>query len=203
MPAGGYQQPRKPAAVSGPGSSSRRTDGRLQTIREPDIDNPGLQYGDRKNLSEAQRIAGIGNRPSQTSGPTRRSTGSPAIGGKTLPPWLTAGESAFPAEPGTAGLDMGPGPGAEALMAGVPAPDEREDILQAMVAKYNSPQAKALLQKIRQERHELAQSDAAAPAAGTLNDPLAEPTAAPEPEPSLPPEEEGPPLPESDVPTLS
>jgi hypothetical protein len=200
MPAGGYQRPRKPAAASGPGSSSRRTDGRVQPIREPDIDDPGLEYGDRKNLGDAQRIAGIANRPSQAT-PTRRPTGSVASAGKRLPDFLFNGESAFPNEPGSAGLDMGPGPGADSLVASQPAPDEREEILQAMVAKWNSPQAKAMLLDLRNQRNSLTEAQASAPApAGALQDPFADPNLAPETEPQIAPEDAPPPLPMNDVP---
>lgn len=199
MPAGGYQKPTKPAGASGPGSSSRRTDGRVQPISEADMDSPDLQYGDRQNLGVAQKIARIANRPSES--PTRRPTGRPPVAGKRLPDFLFSGESAFPNEPGSTGLPTGPGAGPDSLMASQPAPDEREEILQALVAKYNSPQARAMLNDFRQQRNSLSETEAAAPPAGALTDPFADPNLAPTAEPELPPENEGPPLPPSDITT--
>lgn len=163
------------------------------------MDSPDLQYGDRKNLADAQRIAKIANRPSE-AGAQRRPGGSPGVTGKKLPPWLTGGDSMFPTEPGTAGMDMGPGPGAESLMASQPAPDEREEILLGLVQLYGSPQASALLNEMRESRATAAQVSAETPVEGSLGDPLAEPSLAPPSgEGDVPPEEEVP-LPTSDIP---
>lgn len=201
MPRGGYQKPTKPAGASAPGAGSRRTDGGVQPIREADMDSPDLQYGDRQNLNDAQRIARVANRPSER-GAMRRPGGSPGVTGKKLPPWLTSGESMFPQEPGSAGLDMGAGPGSEILDAGQPAPDEREEILQGLVSLYGSPQAAALLNEMRNSRATFQQVQAEQPSAqGVLTDPLAEPTELPPSgEGDVPPEEEMP-FPESDMPT--
>ena len=201
MPRGGYQKPTQPAGASAPGAGSRRTDGGVQPIREADMDSPDLQYGDRQNLNQAQRIARVANRPSE-GGPARRPGGSPGVTGKKLPPWLTSGESMFPQEPGSAGLDMGAGPGSEALMASQPAPDEREEILQGLVSLYGSPQARAMLNEMRNTRATAMQAETElADTQGALADPLAEPTELPPAgEGDVPPEEEIP-FPESDMPT--
>lgn len=166
MPRGGYQKPSKPAGASAPGKGSRRTDGRVQPIREPDIDDPSLEYGDRQNLTDAQRIAGIANKPSQGQ---RRPTGSPPVSRqRKLPPWLFAGESAFPQEPGSAGLAMGPGPGPEALVAQGPAPDLRVTILTYFRDMYGNQDAAEMLEDYYAEQSQ----KTAAPAVGALEEPL-------------------------------
>ena len=162
------------------------------------MDSPDLQYGDRKNITDAQRIARIANRPSESGGGERRPTGAPAVAGKRIPPWLVQGESMFPNEPGTAGLDMGAGPGHEVLNAAQPPPDEREDILEALSSLYNGPQAAAMLHELREKRASLAAADTSGVAPGALQDPF-DPNLSAQPEPELPPTEEGPPLPEGDM----
>lgn len=151
MPRGGYQKPGKPAAVSGVGKNSKRTDGGVQPVREPDIDTMGLEYGDRKMVSDAQRIAPL---PKPGSGAGRLPTGAPPQGGAAagLPPWLIDSPSARPDEPVTAGLAMGPGPGPEILDAAQPAPDLREQVLEGLWLTFGNEHARQLLQELRQER---------------------------------------------------
>jgi hypothetical protein len=48
MPGGGYRKPDKPAAVTGPGKFSNRTDG--QPTAAPVIDTQGQRFGDRQML---------------------------------------------------------------------------------------------------------------------------------------------------------
>lgn len=167
MPRGGYQKPGKPAAVSGVGKNSKRTDGGVQPVREPDIDTMGLEYGDRKMVSDAQRIAPL---PKPGSGAGRLPTGAPPQGGAAagLPPWLIDSPSNRPDEPVTAGLGMGPGPGPEILDAAAPAPDVREQTLEALWVTFNNPQARDLLMQLRQEK-----------AAATAGPGMAPPTEAP------------------------
>lgn len=93
MPAGGYQAPRKPAPVSGPGSLSERTDsGAGQPVR--DLPNPG--YGEQKEFQEIQKQARMSK--AQSAPPITR---------------LDA-PSERPDEPITEGNPMGPGRGPEA-----------------------------------------------------------------------------------------
>ena len=54
---GGYRQPSKPAAVSGPGSLSQRTDGGAGNSKQPIRRIPGVAYGEQKGLSEQQAAA--------------------------------------------------------------------------------------------------------------------------------------------------
>lgn len=147
MPRGGYQKPSKPAPASGPGKFSKRTDGGVQPISEPDIDTAGLEYGDRGRLTEAQRIAHAAAGQGAQAGPTR-STGQVSRGAK-LPSFLFEGDSRSPMQPGTAGLSSGPGPGPEALAASEPAPDIREQVLEYLVENFSNPEAQAMLADIR------------------------------------------------------
>jgi hypothetical protein len=160
MPRGGNQPPRKPAAVSGPGKLSRRTDGKPQPIREPDIDTPGLEYGDRQRLTDAQRIARAAG--GQGNAPVQRMQGEASVPGK-LPPWLMGMPSARPGEPTTAGLDMGAGPGSEVLQAAEAPPDIREVVLDYLARTYGNEDARALLQQFRNERAASVNAPAAPP----------------------------------------
>lgn len=187
MPRGGYQSPANPAPVSGPGKFSKRTDGGAQPIKEPSIDDPTLEYGDRGRLTDAQRIAhaAAGQGASVTG---RRPTGSVGSGTK-LPPWLFQGDSERPGEPGSAGLGMGPGPGPEALQAAQPADDVREQVLEYLAQNFGSPGAVKMLTEIRNEKA-AATGPGAAPAvaASTLVQPFtdeAEKPGTPEESPDL------------------
>lgn len=86
---GGYRKPTSPAAASGPGALSRRTDG-----RQPTMDLPDAKYGENAAYRAAQSAA-----PMSSSGPDLSSVvpfGAP---------------SQRPDEPVTAGLPGGPGAG--------------------------------------------------------------------------------------------
>lgn len=56
MARGGYQRPKNPAPVSGPGALSRRTDGGPVQGAAP---IPSGQYGERKQLQELQTSASM------------------------------------------------------------------------------------------------------------------------------------------------
>lgn len=86
---GGNRTPNDPAAVSGPGALSQRTDGGAS--QAPQV-APGNGYGERKAMLDIQ-----GGAPMQGGGLTR----------DMLPP-LDA-PSARPGEPVTAGADLGAG----------------------------------------------------------------------------------------------
>lgn len=172
---GGYQKPSKPAAVSGPGKMSARTDGRAgQPIREPDIDSPDLQYGDRQRLTDAQRIARAASGQGAKVEP-RRMTGQPGTRAG-LPPWFSQSEDTNPSEPTTAGLAGGEGPGPEMLDASQPADDVREVVLQFLVQTYGNEHAREMLAQLRAER--AASQRPAMPTPATLGTGL--PTPAPE-----------------------
>jgi len=147
---GGLRRPRNPAAVSGPGKLSRRTDSAVQPIREPDIDSPGLQYGDRKLLTEGQRIARLPR-------PTVAGQASPHLQGEVrqpggFPPFMFEGPSNFPDEPVSAGLPMGPGPGPEALSLQQPPESVPEETLIYLANYFGNADAAMVLSQLREER---------------------------------------------------
>lgn len=90
MPRGGYRKPNNPAAVSGPGALSRRTDGGPTQGAMP-IPSGG-QYGERKALQELQTSAKMAGNAT----PQRKVTG-------LFEP------TQRPDEPVTAGAPVGPG----------------------------------------------------------------------------------------------
>jgi len=100
-PAGGYQKPSKPAAVSGPGSLSARTDG------QPGMALPDAQYGEAAQFAQDQAGAPMAQAPSPTGS-------SPVSGPRPAPPGFSD-PTQQPDVPVTAGAAAGPGPGPEAL----------------------------------------------------------------------------------------
>lgn len=106
---GGYQPPRNPAPVSGPGPMSRRTDGPGQ----PSMPLPNPAYGEGKDFMGIQ----AGAKMSQSSGP------NPLAG---ITPLTEASQR--PDEPVTAGAPSGPGPGTGALGLPNPAAQRAADI---------------------------------------------------------------------------
>jgi hypothetical protein len=101
MAKGGYRRPANPAAVSGPGSLSRRTDGGpIQAAKE--IPGGG-KYGERKDLAELQSGAAMQGNPTPN-------VPSPTV--PTAPPQQLTNLFApteRPDEPITAGAPFGPG----------------------------------------------------------------------------------------------
>jgi hypothetical protein len=103
MARGGYRQPNNPAPVSGPGALSARTDGgAMEGMTQPQQDYTGFNYGQNSEIAAQQ-------------------SGAP-LAGNNVPGFnftpLTA-PSQRPAEPITAGINMGEGGGTE-LMSGMP-----------------------------------------------------------------------------------
>lgn len=153
MPRGGKQPPKKPAPVSGPGRFAKRTD---QAPNTPGLEDPNMQYGDVSKLRDAQKVAPLPQASDlQASGPPP--TGLLQQGG--LPPFLTQGVSARPAEPGTTGLSTGAGPGPEAL-TGAQAPDPREQTLTMIWQLFGNEDALKMLTQLRDERSAAAQQPA-------------------------------------------
>lgn len=96
-------EPRKPAAVSGPGRMSRRTDGGpRQKMREL----PDAQYGEAKTFRELQQGAPL----AQAQTPA-----APSPQGPKRTPIPFNAPTARPDEPVTAGNPLGAGPGPEAM----------------------------------------------------------------------------------------
>jgi len=151
MPRGGSRTPKKPAAVSGPGKFSKRTDG-AQPVRVPRLSDSELQYGDVQKLEQAQQIAPL---PEGVSAPRtgaatpRRMTGEARVPGR-VPPYLLQGESAFPGEPISTGLPIGAGAGPEVLTASQPGPDIRVVALQRCVDDFGNEEAREMLHRIRE-----------------------------------------------------
>lgn len=102
---GGYQAPSHPAAVSGPGTLSQRTDGAAKFTM------PDAPYGDGVELATQQAGAPMIKGQPTGGGVSAVPNGGSNIVGLDAP-------SAFPDEPVTAGVDAGEGPGSEVLPVG-------------------------------------------------------------------------------------
>ena len=103
MPRGGYRKPDQPAAVSGPGKLSKRTDGGPTQVAQA-IPSSG-QYGARKDMAELQSSAAMAGNPEARVTPAMPST--PLTG--------LFDDSQRPDEAVTAGSPVGAGPGTEAM----------------------------------------------------------------------------------------
>lgn len=129
---GGYRKPSHPAAVSGPGAHSRRTDG------APIMDLPDAKYGEAQQFDQIQHGAAMG-------GPSGPAAGAPQEG--TPMPTPIGAPTGNPGQPVTAGADAGLGPDSSVL--GIPNPaNEAEDLRQRygdllpfLVAKADSKYA--------------------------------------------------------------
>lgn len=116
MPAGGYQKPKHPAPTSGPGKFSRRTDGGPGDKRQAAQYIPSQSYGEGQQMKALQTSAPLaatgsmqGVEPGAAASPQQRPAMPPVIP-------LDA-PTTRPDEPITSGIDMGPGPGSNALGA--------------------------------------------------------------------------------------
>ena len=104
---GGYRQPSNPAPVSGPGALSKRTDGGavdgVQPAKQAPKYMPGLAYGQGKQNMANQQAAPL-------AGDTTPRIAAPVV--QAIP---LSQPTMRPNEPVTAGVDVGPGPGSEAI----------------------------------------------------------------------------------------
>jgi hypothetical protein len=134
---GGYQAPAKPAAVSGPGRYSQRTDS------APKFRMPDQAYGDGKELATQQAGAPMARTtPKYSAGASGGST--PAAGGGPDILGLDA-DTTRPDEPVTAGVDAGPGPGSEVLPGNIQAPTgELTNLIYSLSATDRTGQLAAL-----------------------------------------------------------
>lgn len=106
MPRGGYRPPANPAAVSGPGQHSRRTDG-----AQPVMNMGNGQYGNTTALNQLQAAAPL----AQVASPSAAATpAAPAADPLAALTGLGA-PTQFPDQPVTHGAAAGPGAGPEAL----------------------------------------------------------------------------------------
>lgn len=109
---GGKRTPRKPAASSGPGALSRRTDGGPQAKR----DLPNAGYGENKDFQSAQGGAPMAGRMPMPNGPAPTAGGgAPPQSGSPIEVTPMGAPSQRPDEPVTAGAPMGEGVGPEAM----------------------------------------------------------------------------------------
>ena len=133
---GGYQRPASPAAVSGPGALSARTDGRV-----PQLQRTGEGYGQNKAVNEQQAAAPISPQGAGAGG-------GPTAGGPAGPPGFGAA-GAFsptqrPGEPLTAGVDAGPGPGRQQTHL----PEDPYMLAKALYAVAPSPHLERLIARL-------------------------------------------------------
>lgn len=104
---GGYRQPGNPAAVSGPGALSQRTDGgAIDGAKQPQQRYTGFAYGENSAINDQQAAA-----------PMAGSAFNSSAFADLMP--LDA-PTARPDEPLTAGINRGDGPGTEAMAGLVP-----------------------------------------------------------------------------------
>ena len=129
---GGQRTPANPAAVSGPGAHSQRTDGRPQMM-----DLPNAKYGEAANFQAIQQGAAMGAPATPTSG----GGGMPAA-----TPTPLGDPSQSPDQPVTAGANAGAGPGMDTL--GLPQDGFSEDVkkrlgplLPFLIRKADDPRA--------------------------------------------------------------
>jgi hypothetical protein len=145
---GGYQRPKNPAQVSGPGAMSQRTDGK------PSVDNPrqaaryisGQEYGEGQVINEIAQAAPLAAAPDQgTTAPGMR---------RPIP---ISEPSMYPDEPVTTGLPFGAGTGPEVLspMQNIdgmaPEVDDVADIIKAMYIVTPSPELRRLVMQLREQ----------------------------------------------------
>lgn len=102
---GGYRQPAEPAAVSGPGALSQRTDGG-PGASQPASQLPNAKYGEQQEFQALQAAA-----------PMAAAPGIPAPPGMEMGPEAVpfSAPTQRPAEPITSGANAGPGPGLDSL----------------------------------------------------------------------------------------
>lgn len=139
---GGYQRPSKPAAVSGPGAASQRTDGGPgETMTQAARYISGMPYG------EGQQINGLAQ-----AAPLAAAPDAPTAAPIAVTPIHAPTER--PDEPLTAGSPFGPGPGPEVLPE-MPAPQPEVDVaaaaIRAAYIRYPSPYLRGLVQQLEQE----------------------------------------------------
>ena len=133
---GGYRRPTNPAATSGPGAYSRRTDG------QPQMQLPDARYGEQAEYQEMQAGARMGSPGPAAATPAAGAAGAAGVDPSGLTP-LDA-PTGRPEEPVTAGASAGPGVGPEAIGLGSGA-ERAADLQQlraylpVLIAQANQP----------------------------------------------------------------
>ena len=130
---GGYRQPANPAPASGPGALSQRTDG---SPTQPATYISGLPYGQGQQTYDNQVAAPMaGNTVPQMAGIDVTPLSAP---------------TQFPDEPGTAGIDRGPGVGPQAMMDLPRTKPSVVNTLQKLAMFDDSGEAELILQQFNQ-----------------------------------------------------
>jgi hypothetical protein len=131
MSRGGKRTPNKPAAVSGPGALSARTDGGAS---KPILSAPSAAYGERADR-EAQAAAA----------PITGSNGGGAPGGARpmAPPGGMFDPTQRPGEPITAGAAIGPGAGPQHI------PPDPDEALWVIYEQFPNDDLRALIEQRR------------------------------------------------------
>lgn len=134
---GGYRKPAQPAAVSGPGAHSKRTDGGPGvTDKQATRYISGQPYGEGQELQEVQSSAPLAAAPSQ----------------EVIP---FDAPSMRPDEPVTTGIDRGDGAGPEALArVGTLQDDEPDDVavlVRQAYAQFPSPHLRRMVEQLDAE----------------------------------------------------
>lgn len=100
---GGYQRPRNPAPVSGPGRLSRRTDGGVP--QQTTTEMTGMGYGENADFNDIQSSAPLrATKPMSGQPSARQREARPAMQSVPL-----MSPTRRPEEPVTAGASFGPG----------------------------------------------------------------------------------------------
>lgn len=138
---GGYRKPENPAAVSGPGKFSQRTDGGPgTTMTQAARYISGQPYGEAGPLNAAAQAAPLAAAPTQEVVPV------------SVTPLHAPTE--YPNEPVTAGVGFGEGPGSEALPRVGTLRDEQPDtvaaVIRAAYSVFPSPHLRALVEQLDQ-----------------------------------------------------
>lgn len=124
MASGGYRKPDHPAAVSGPGALSARTDGR-PTVEALASLSSG-KYGETQQLQQDASGAPVAAQPH---------AGNAALAGALSAPPGFGAASGQAGTPVTDGSQYGPGSGPEALQANNPLRTEAQRLSQSGVLK--------------------------------------------------------------------
>lgn len=139
---GGYRKPANPAPVSGPGKYSRRTDGGpAQVISAA----PNQPYGEAGQQRMAQRLAPMGAAdpmpaPASPTPDQQQAMRMPQFNGPSL-----TDPTQRPNEPITAGADIGPGPGSEALNLPISGGPQGTGAMTALLQQFASTDATGAL----------------------------------------------------------
>jgi hypothetical protein len=143
---GGYQKPRNPAPVSGPGALSRRTDGGpAQALR----DLPDAKYGENAEFRSVESGAPMAQAPSPhaSGGAPTSPPEAPFSHPMGEPPAPLSGGTINPDEPVTTGIPLGPGATSVPMPSGPSQVQTARSILQAAAANGGSAAA-ALLARL-------------------------------------------------------